>query len=220
MSFFTKVLTFTVLLALLFAVGFTLWGERFDVLFSQQACAAWFSRIKPYAWLLGIALLVADLVLPIPATGIMAALGSVYGLWLGTLFSIIGSAAAGLTGYGLARFAGRTATRYLADQEEIDRFQQLFNSWGGAAIIGSRAMPIMPEVMTILAGFAGMNFIRFSMALMLGTVPTCFLFVYLGSVSWAEPVWGLAAAVFIPLLIWPIFLRFGMPVKQNLRQDS
>ena len=215
MEFYVKIFFGVVVLALLFVAGFILWGERFDVLFSQQACAAWFATIKPYGWLAGIALLVGDLVLPIPATAIMAALGSVYGLWLGAFFSIIGSLAAGWTGYGLARFAGRRATRFLAGQEEIDRFQLLFDSWGGAAIIVSRAMPIMPEVMTVLAGFARMDMVRFSLALLLGTVPTCFLFVFLGASSRMEPVWGMGAAVALPLLIWPIFLRCAMPVKQD-----
>ncbi len=215
MSFFAKILTITVLLALLFALGFALWGEEFEILFNQQACVAWFSRIKPYAWLLGIALLIGDLILPVPATGIMASLGVVYGFWLGTLFSITGSLAAGFIGYGLARFAGRKFTLLITDQEEIDRFQHLFNSWGGAAIIVSRIMPIMPEVMTILAGFAKMNLIRFSMALLSGTIPTCFLFVYLGSSTRAEPVWGMAAAVLLPLLVWPVFLRYYVPAKRT-----
>jgi len=216
MSLFVKIFTGALLLALLFAGGFALWGEYFGQIFSQQACAAWFAQVKPYAWLIGMGLLIGDLVLPIPATGIMAALGSVYGLWTGALVSILGSALAGFTGYGLARFAGRRISRYLASEEELDRFALLFNQWGGAAIIVSRIMPIMPEVMVVLAGISRMKPINFSIALLLGTVPTCFLFTSMGQAAGQEPVWGIGTAVLAPLLIWPAFLRFFVPAREKI----
>lgn len=216
MSLVVKIFTGAIFLAMLFAGGFALWGEHFEQLFSQQACVAWFAQIKPYAWLIGIGLLIGDLVLPIPATGIMAALGSVYGLWTGAVISILGSTMAGFTGYGLARFAGHRVTRYLASKEELDRFAFFFNQWGGAAIIVSRIMPIMPEVMVILAGLSRMKLINFSIALMLGTIPTCVLFTYVGQAAQQQPVWGLGTAVLAPLLIWPVFLRFFVPAREKI----
>jgi len=215
MSLVVKIFTGALFLALLFAGGFALWGEHFELLFSQQACAAWFAQMKPYAWLIGIGLLIGDLVLPIPATGIMAALGAVYGLWTGAMISILGSTMAGFTGYGLARFAGRRISRYLAGEKELDRFTFFFNKWGGAAIIVSRIMPILPEVMVILAGLSRMKPINFSIALLLGTVPTCFLFTSMGQAAQQQPVWGIGTAVFVPLLIWPVFLRFFVPAREK-----
>jgi uncharacterized membrane protein YdjX (TVP38/TMEM64 family) len=186
------------------------------VLFSQQACVAWFGEIRAYAWLIGISLLIGDLFLPIPATGVMAALGSVYGVLPGALFSIIGSTMAGFLGYWLARFIGTKATRYLASPAELDRFRQLFDAWGGIAIIISRTMPILPEVVSILAGFAGMSMVRFSTALLFGTVPTCFFFASLGTGVWLDPAWGMTVAVILPLIIWPVFIRFALPQKKVL----
>ncbi len=211
-----KIFTGAVLLALLFAGGFALWGEHFELLFSQQACTIWFAQAKPYAWLIGIGLLIGDLVLPIPATGIMAALGAVYGLWAGAMISVLGSTLAGFIGYGLARFVGHRISRYLADEKELDLFAFFYNQWGGAAIIVSRIMPILPEVMVILAGIARMNIVNFSSALLLGTIPTCFLFAYLGQEAQQQPVWGIGTAVFIPLLIWPVFLRFFVPAREKI----
>lgn len=70
-------------------------------------------------------------------------------------------------------------------------------------------MPILPEVMTILAGLAKMNIGKFLGALFLGTIPTSFLFTYLGYASRTEPGYGVIFAVFIPLAIWPLFLKFA-----------
>jgi uncharacterized membrane protein YdjX (TVP38/TMEM64 family) len=169
---------------------------------------------------MGIGLLIGDILLPIPATGIMAALGSVYGFLFGALVSIVGSAGAGIVGYLLARMLGKKVTRFLASDEELERFQTFFDKWGGVGIIISRIMPILPEVMAILAGLAKMNWTRFLAALFLGTVPTCFLFSYLGHASRAEPAYGVIVAVLIPLVIWPLFLKFAFTQEQTASFES
>ena len=208
MRFVLKVFGIAVLLAALCLAGFALWGEPLERLFSQEACARWFAQTRPYAWAIAIGLLVADLVLPIPATGVMAALGTVYGPVLGALIGAVGSASAGIVGYGLARWGGKPLARFIADEAELARFQAFFDRWGGFAIIFSRILPVLPEVVAVLAGLAGMRFRRFLAALLLGTVPTAALFAWLGHVSREEPWYGLAAAVAAPMVIWPVFLHF------------
>lgn len=211
MKTFLKVLTIFLVLAIIFAFGFALWGDQFDRLFSQEACTRWFIDIRPYGWAVGIGLLVSDLILPIPATGIMAALGNVYGWLTGGLIAAVGSAGAGIVGYAVARFMGTRATGFLASDKDIGRFKAFFDKWGGAAIIVSRAMPILPEVVSILAGLARMNITRFIVSLLLGAVPTCLLFSYLGYATRTEPWYGMIVAVIAPLAIWPIFLKVVSP---------
>jgi uncharacterized membrane protein YdjX (TVP38/TMEM64 family) len=201
MKLFLKVLGIAVALAVLFLLGFELWGARLERLFSQQACAEWFAESRPWAWAAAIGLLVGDLVLPIPATG------STYGVALGALVGAVGSVSAGLAGYGLARLAGRRATRWLASEEELARFQSLFDRWGGYAVLVSRALPILPEVMAVLAGLARMRFSRFLAALLMGSSATALLFAWLGHASRVEPWWGMLAAIVIPLIVWPVFVR-------------
>lgn len=210
MRLFLKVLGIAVVLAALFLLGFELWGEGFERLFSQRACAEWFAESRSYAWAVAIGLLVADLLLPIPATGVFAALGSVYGVALGALVGAVGSTLAGLAGYGLARLAGRRGARRLATEEELARFQSLFDRWGGYAVLVSRALPILPEVMAVLAGLARMRFARFLAALVLGASATALFFAWLGHAARAEPWWGMLAATVIPLAVWPVFVRLAL----------
>lgn len=207
MRLLLKVLGIAVVLAALCMAGFLLWGEAFERLFSQEACARWFGEMRPWAWAVAIGLLVVDLLLPVPATGVMAALGSVYGVALGGAIGAVGSALAGTAGYGLARWGGKRLARRLADERELAQFQAFFDRWGGLAIILSRTMPILPEVVSILAGLARMRFGRFAAALALGTVPTAVLFAWLGHAWRDQPWWGMLVAVVIPLAVWPVFLR-------------
>lgn len=215
MKLFYKILLIAFLLALLFAVIFAIWGDTFERIFSQEASIKWFMEIKPYAWIVGICLLITDLVLPVPATGIMAALGNVYGLAAGCAISVVGSAGAGFSGYLAGKYLGRKKIGMLASEEELNRFQELFNSWGGGAIIVSRILPIMPEVTTVLAGLSGMNMKRFTVSLLLGTVPVCFLFSLMGHHTSGEaPGTGIFLAVVIPLLLWPIFINRFLSEKK------
>ncbi len=213
MRLFLKVFGIAVVLAGLFLAGFALWGEQFEGLFSQERCVQWFTRIRPVAWLAAMGLLLADLLLPVPATGIMAALGAIYGVWLGATIGAAGSALAGLTGYSLARLAGKRGIRFIASDQEIARFGALAEQWGGVGIIISRAMPILPEVLSVLAGLAQMSFRRFLPALLLGTIPTAILFAYIGHAAADQPTYGVALAIVIPLLIWPVFLRFARSAR-------
>ena len=209
MRLMLKVLAAAVVLGGLCLAGFEVWGETFERLFSHEACTEWFGEIRPWAWAVAMGLLVADLVLPVPATGVMAALGSVYGVALGSAVGAAGSALAALAGYGLARLGGERLARLVSSAEERSRFQSLFDRWGGAAIICSRILPILPEVVSVLAGLARMRLGRFAAAVLLGTVPTALLFAWLGHASRAEPWYGMVVAVAVPLVIWPVFVRLA-----------
>ncbi len=211
MRLFWRIFLIIALLAALFLAQFALFGADFELLFSQEACRQWFAAMKAWGWLAGIGLLVTDLVLPVPATGIMAALGAVYGFGIGLACSVIGSTGAGLVGYAVARYAGRKAMHRLASAEELARFHSFFEQWGGLAIIASRMLPMLPEVMTILAGLARMAWGRFLFSLLLGTVPTAALFVWIGVSSRQEPGYGLALAVLLPLALWPLAARLLPP---------
>ncbi|MBI5559451.1 MAG: VTT domain-containing protein [Deltaproteobacteria bacterium] len=203
-----KLLAVMLVLAAVFIGEVALFGQGFEIMFSQARCSEWFSGIRPYGWAVGVALLIGDLLLPVPATGIMAALGNVYGFPAGTILGVIGSAGAGFIGYGVARLAGGKASRFLASEEELERFRYFFDRWGGAAIIISRFMPVLPEVMAILAGIARMHPARFAASLLLGTIPSVMLFSWIGQASGRMPHYGVLVAVVVPLLLWPAFLKF------------
>ncbi len=210
MRTFVKLFIFSLILGILFAVSFAIWGDFFEALYSRDSCLEWFESIRSYAWAIAILLLISDIFLPVPATGVMAALGAVYGFWLGSLISLVGFAGAGIVAYWIARLAGRKGASLICSPQEIEEHHLFFDRWGGWAVIFSRLMPILPEVVTLLAGFAKMNFRRFFTALMLGSIPMALFFTWLGHVSRDEPVWGIALSVLIPLLIW-LLIRKKIP---------
>lgn len=209
MKLAAKVLAIAILLAGLIFLTFIWWGEAMEAAFNSQALATAMADARPTGWLIGLGLLLVDLVLPVPATGVMSALGAIYGFWLGWLIGVIGSSLAGLAGYGLVRLGGDRIRRRLASPRELDEFGSLFDRWGGLAIIGSRALPILPEVMAVLAGLAGMRLRIFLPALLAGTIPVTGLFAWWGSYMGSDaPATSMLVAIVVPLVLWASLIPF------------
>jgi uncharacterized membrane protein YdjX (TVP38/TMEM64 family) len=182
-----------------------IWHAEMDAYFASDDYQEWLLSVRPYAWAVGIGLIVADLFLPIPAAPIMAAMGTLYGTLVGGIIATVGSMLAGLVAYGLARLLGLKAARMLASDSELNDLQQFFDSWGAAGIIASRALPVVPEVMTLLAGLAKMHFWRFMLALTLGSVPIGFAFAWLGQANGTSSSLILILTL-IPSLGWCVYV--------------
>ncbi|MBT3198955.1 MAG: VTT domain-containing protein [Phycisphaerales bacterium] len=192
-------------IVVLLLTPYFIWHAEMDAYFASDDYQQWLVSIRPYAWAVGIGLIVADLFLPIPAAPIMAAMGTLYGTLIGGVIATIGTMLAGLTAYGLARLLGMKAARLLASESELDDLQEFFDSWGAAGIIASRALPVVPEVMTLLAGLANMHFGRFLLALTLGSVPIGFAFAWVGQASGTSSSLILILTL-IPALAWCVYV--------------
>ena len=106
-----------------------------------------------WAWAFGIALVWADLVLPIPQTSVIAALGMIYGTLLGGLLGSFGLITSGLLGYGLMFTAARRLVQRFARPQSLSRMQGLFDRSGAWAIVLTRSLPYsMPEGLVLVAG--------------------------------------------------------------------
>jgi len=160
-----------------------------------------------WAWALGIGLIWADLVLPIPQTAVIAALGIIYGTLLGGLLGSLGLITGGLLGYGLMRTAARRFAQRFVGPRSFGKMEGFFDRGGTWAIVLSRSLPYsVPEAMVFLAGLAGMPMRKFTAALTLGSVPTAFAFAAIGD-GWADqPIVALAVSYVLPILLLPLAL--------------
>jgi uncharacterized membrane protein YdjX (TVP38/TMEM64 family) len=166
---------------------------------------------ESWAWALGIGLLWADLVLPIPQAAVIAALGLVYGTTIGGLVGCIGLITSGWLGYGLMFTSVRRFAQHFAGPR-FHKMERLFDRGGAWAIVLTRSLPYsIPEVMVFLAGLTGMPRRRFATALTLGSVPTAFVFAAIGA-GWADrPMLALGVSYILPVLLLPIVLFLMRP---------
>jgi uncharacterized membrane protein YdjX (TVP38/TMEM64 family) len=164
-------------------------------------------QYEGWAWAVGIALIWADVVLPIPQTAVIAALGIIYGTLIGGLLGSLGLITGGLLGYGLMLTAARRFAQRFAGPRSLRRMESLFDRGGVWAIILTRSLPYsVPEAMVFLAGLAAMPMAKFTAALTIGSVPTAFAFAAIGA-GWADqPILALVLSYVLPSLLLPIAL--------------
>jgi uncharacterized membrane protein YdjX (TVP38/TMEM64 family) len=176
---------------------------------SQEASDAVLTlrKYEDRAWAVGIALIWTDLVLPIPQTAVIAALGIIYGTLLGGLLGSLGLITGGLLGYGLMLTSARRFVQRFVGPRSLRKMESLFDRGGAWAIVLTRSLPYsVPEAMVFLAGLAGMPMKEFIAALTIGSVPTAFAFAAIGA-GWADqPLLALVVSYVLPILLLPVAL--------------
>ncbi|MFC7339473.1 TVP38/TMEM64 family protein [Haloferula chungangensis] len=194
------------------------WEERF----SLSGAVAWLESSGSWAWLAGIGLLVSDVLLPVPGTVVMSALGWIYGPMVGGLFAAMGSICAGLVAYAVCRAMGERVARRILGDLDFDNGRMLFGRGGAWMVALSRALPILPEAIACTAGLVGMPFGRFFGALVCGSVPMGFLFAWIGGEGRDAPGWALGFSLVVPAILWGLarilFFRskFGDGKKEEI----
>lgn len=166
---------------------------------------------EDWAWAAGMALIWADVMLPVPQTAVIAGLGIIYGSLLGGVIGSVGLITGGLLGYGLMFTFARRFARRLVRPRAMQMVEALFRRGGTWAILLTRSLPYsIPEATVFLAGISGMPLRVFLAALTIGCIPTAFVFAAIGA-GWADrPVLALVVSYVVPiplLLLVLLFLR-------------
>jgi uncharacterized membrane protein YdjX (TVP38/TMEM64 family) len=160
-----------------------------------------------WAWAAGILLIWADLVLPVPQTVVIAALGIVYGPIAGGLLGSAGLVSGGFIGYALARRFGRAPVTRLVGADPLAAAEQWFERAGTWVIVLTRSLPYnLPEAAVIAAGLGGMKSGRFLLAVSLGGVPTAFVFAAIGAGWEVQPALALALSYALPIPLVPVVM--------------
>jgi len=125
--------------------------EQLHVPVLSDADAGFLHRRSWAVALAGVALLVADVVLPVPSAGVMIAQGAVFGLVAGSLLSLVGGTGATAAAYLLGR-RGRGLVERLVTPGQQRRAEEFLDRHGVWAIVVSRPLPMLAETVAIIAG--------------------------------------------------------------------
>ena len=195
---------------ILFTLGFVIVEQLGFPLLTDPT--PWLSHAGWGAALLGIGLLIADILIPVPATIVMIANGALFGLALGTLLSMIGSLGAALFGFWVGRRGGPLLER-LIPEEERNRVNRLLERWGPLAVVVTRPVPILAESVVILAGASPMSWSRLTMATLAGALPASLLYALTGAT--AANLDNMALIFSLVLLISGVFWFLGKRASAN-----
>ena len=130
--------------------------------------------------LLGVGLLVAEPLLPLPSSLVMVVLGVLFGGVLGTLLSLVGGVGGSLLGFAIGRRGGPLMARLVRGEHQA-RVNRLLERWGAWAIMATRPMPLLADTTVILAGASPLNWKKAAVAATLGSLPPALLFSLAGA---------------------------------------
>lgn len=153
----------------------------------------------------------------IPSGSIIAIAGGMaFGIYLGTLYTILGALLGSTTAFYIARFLGREAVEKLLR----GKFQSLGNGAkenGFLFILILRLIPVIPfNVISYGAGLTKINYKDYLLATMIGIIPGVIVFTNLGdkalNINSPEFVW--AIAMFLGLIIASLVLKKKVPIAK------
>jgi len=150
---------------------------------SDSLIESWMGRAGPGSAVVMISLLAADLFLPIPSSLIMMLSGAAFGVLWGSVFSLVGSIGGEWLGFELVRRDGRRASSKMVGDDELERLSRVFARHGTAVVVVTRALPVVMETMSVVAGLSKMKRSTFLIASLLGTAPIVVVYAYAGAIS-------------------------------------
>lgn len=187
---------------------------------SVEDIQLWFQAIKSQpSYQVGglvILLLFADLFVAVPTMTVVIFAGYFLGFQVGVLYAFLGLASAALTGYLLSRVYGERLLNKLTDDElQKQQMRSLFQDHGVLVLILCRAMPMLPEISSCLAGTCKMPISRFLLGWGLGTIPYLMIVSYAGSISdFDNPQPVLLTALVVTGTLWLVWMWF---IKVKIR---
>jgi uncharacterized membrane protein YdjX (TVP38/TMEM64 family) len=138
----------------------------------------WMGRGGVLAASLGVGLLVADVLLPVPSSLVMVAHGALFGVALGTLLSLTGSVGAALFGFAIGRRGGRLLAETVAIMAGTSSL-----GWGRVAL-ASLAGSLPPALLYAITGASVANLQNTALVFVLVILLAGAFWVF---GHWAEP---------------------------------
>ena len=132
-------------------------------------------------------------------------------------FNLIGTAVAGALGcnigstivYYIGAWGGRPFTEkygryFFLTPKKVEKVERYFHRWGGATLLVTRMMPLLPAVVSLPAGFARMSMWKFQLYTFIGCFVWCLGLAVLGyefGLAWKDQPWVKTAIHYLDIAL-------------------
>lgn len=208
-------------LLVLTGIGLAIWLGRSVLDVDAEQLRIWIESYGIWAPLVYIVLYTIRPLIFFPASLLSLAGGLVFGVWLGTLYTIVGAVSGAILSYAVARGLGKKIIQKNWDGKAA-KIQQQMEQNGFLYVLVFRLIPVINfDLISYLAAFAKVRFVSFALATLIGIIPGTFAYNFLGSsAATGNPKIILAASiVFILLTIIPVYFRKRWLRKQHGNHD-
>jgi len=207
LTFVALIVLFTILFLIVEALGVPLLSDP----------TPWMKHGGVVAATIGVGLLIADVMLPVPSSIVMVAHGALFGVLWGTMLSLLGSVGAAVFGFAIGRRGGALLERVVTPAERA-RASSILARWGTLAIIVTRPVPLLAETVAIMAGASSMTWRAIIIASIAGSLPPALLYALTGAA--VANLQSTALMFGIVLLIAGVFWLIGVVFSHKEAQKA
>ena len=160
------------------------------------------------AWL-GVGLLVADIVLPVPSSAVMLAHGALFGIIPGAALSLLGRTGNAVVGVLIGRGAGSLLSRRSLRRSasaDTGKGAKLVGRWGLAAVVFTRPIPVLAESTLVAAAAMGLSPAAVIGAAVIGALPEAVLYAVAGDMatSYANGAIVFLGVIVLAVVAWAV----------------
>lgn len=122
------------------------------------------------------------LIAPIPGQVVGVASGALFGIWLGTLYSLIGSVLGMFAVIGISRKLGRPFVERFVDKNTLEKFDYLVSNNGAMVFFLIMLLPVFPD--DLICYIAGLSKVKVRTLVLfgaLGRLPTTLVSAIIGA---------------------------------------
>ena len=205
------IVLFTILFLIVEALGVPLLSDP----------TPWMKHGGVLAAAVGVGLLIADVVLPVPSSIVMVAHGALFGVWWGTMLSLLGSVGAATFGFAIGRRGGALLERVVTPPERA-RASSILARWGTLAIIVTRPVPLLAETVAIMAGASSMSWRAIIVASIAGSLPMSLLYALTGAAvaNLQSTALMFGIVLLVAGLFWLVGVFFSHKEEQKAQNES
>src|SRR6476661_281445 len=205
------IVLFTVMFVIVEALGVPLLSDP----------TPWMKHGGVLAASIGVGLLIADVVLPVPSSIVMVAHGALFGVLWGTMLSLIGSVGAAVFGFAIGRRGGALLERVVTPAERA-RASSILERWGTLAIIVTRPVPLLAETVAIMAGASSMSWRAIIVASIAGSLPPALLYALTGAAvaNLQNTALMFGVVLVVAGLFWLLGMIFSHKEAQKAENDA
>ncbi len=142
-----------------------------------------------------VALLTADVLIPVPSSAISVSAGMLLSLPAAFLACFLGLSGSAFVGYGFGYFFRRLYFERWYTDDEFRQLSTQLSRHGAPVLLLCRGIPILAEMSVMVAGFHRYPFARFSAVVTLGNLVLAVIYSFLGtSIEQSTSIYLFAAA--------------------------
>jgi uncharacterized membrane protein YdjX (TVP38/TMEM64 family) len=166
-----------------------------------EAIREWFDQLGAWAPVVYIGAMIGAIVFsPIPSLPLDIAAGLAFGLFRGTVYTLIGAEIGAIIAFLIARRIGRPRLAARLSPSTMQQIDDISERMGVRAIILMRLIPLFNfDWVSYAAGLTSMSLARFAVATLIGMTPTVIAITAVGSNATTNP--SVSIAIFGGLML-------------------